>query len=78
MAIQGDMLKVFSEDKIKLEKLLKEVKLDAQTKELVLLALEFGYTAANASRYSLHTAKEYTDAYDAMIDLINKTSPESQ
>jgi len=72
-----DLREVFSEDRAKLEKLLKEVKLDPQTKELVLLTLEFGYAAAHSSRtcdmnQSYTAAQRFDDGYHAMEKLIEK------
>jgi len=78
MAIQGrDLRDVFSEDQMKLEEKLKDVKLDPQTKEIILLVLEFGYAAAHSSRtcdmnQSYHGAQRYDDGYHAMEKMIEK------
>ncbi len=84
MTIYGkDLTEVLSEDNMKLKKLLEEVKLDPQAKEIALLSLEFGYAAAHSSRtYDMHqswnSAQRCTDTYHAMEKLIEKNNPTPQ
>ena len=69
MSIHGkDLREVLSKNYLELKEQLKEVKLDSQTKDLLLLTLEFGYAAAHSSRtYDMHQAfmqaQRCTDTY---------------
>ncbi len=72
-----DLTEVLSENNMKLKELLKEVKLDPQTKEIVLLVMEFGYAAAHSSRtYDMNQAfmqaQRCTDTYHSMEEMIEK------
>ena len=79
MTIYGkDLTEVLLVNDMKLKERLKKVKLDPQAKEIVLLAMEFGYAAAHSSRtYSLvhqtlNSAQRCDDTYHAMEKMIEK------
>ncbi|MCK5624876.1 hypothetical protein KAI04_03475 [Candidatus Pacearchaeota archaeon] len=77
MTNEQNMSDVFSRNKIKLERLLKEVNLTPQMKEVIQVSLDFAYAAA----YSLKTCEKdesdcnaqiYIQGYESVKRLIDE------
>jgi hypothetical protein len=72
-----DQIENFNKTQSELEKMIKNKKLDEETKKMVETAMEFGFSAAFCARTSdmngaFYGSMKYTDTYEEMKTLLKK------